>query len=168
MDWDFLDKQVSFLEETMTGIINEHYHEVSALLMDIPGVGVQTARTIVSEVGVSLDSFPTADHFSSWIGLAPGNRQSADKWYHQSTTKGNKYLRATLIQVAWAAVRSKQGYWKAQFQYLRKRLPAKKVIVAIARKLSKLVYRVITQRYQYEEKGAEYFNAQRGKYKPAR
>jgi transposase len=165
-DWDFLDKQVSFLEESMTGIIQEHYHETASLLMDIPGVGMQTARTIVSEVGVTLNSFPSADHFSSWIGFAPGNRQSANKWYHQSTTKGNKYLRATLIQVAWAAVRTKDGYWQAQFQYLRKRLPAKKAIVAIARKLSKLIYRVITQKYQYEEKGAEYFTSQRGKYHP--
>src|SRR5699024_11101736 len=106
--------------------------------------------------------FPTADHFSSWIGLVPGNRQSANKWYAQHTTKGNKYLRAVLIQIAWGAVRTKNGYWRAQFQYLRKRLPAKKAIVAIARKMAKLIYKVMTEHYKYEEKGAEYFLNQRG------
>lgn len=129
---------------------------------------MQSAHAIIAELGDNLESFSAADKLTSWMGLAPGNRQSANKWYAQHTTKGNQYLRKTLIQVAWAAVRKKDGYWLAQFQYLRKRLPAKKAIVAIARKLAKLIYRVITQHYQYEEKGAEYFINQLGKWHKAK
>ncbi len=163
-DWDYLEKQMATIEQRMEILIEQQHAEVSALLQKVPGIGLQSARTIISEIGSNLDAFATADHFTSWVGLAPGNRQSANKWYAQSTTKGNKYLRAALIQIAWAAVRTKNGYWQAQFEYLRRRLPAKKAIVAIARKIAKLIYRVITQQYQYEEKGANYFINQRGKW----
>ena len=163
-DWNYLDKQLKFLDQQMQQTIQHDYALTSNLLLQVPGIGSQSACTIIAELGNNLNSFPTADHFTSWIGLAPGNRQSANKWYAQHTTKGNKYLRTTFIQIAWAAVRTKAGYWQAQFQYLRKRLPAKKAIVAIARKLAKLVYRVITQQYQYQEKGEQYFMDQRGKY----
>jgi transposase len=163
-DWDYLDRQVTILEQTMEQLIEQRYSRMVTLLEKVPGIGKQGSRTVVSEIGDELGSFPTDDHFTSWIGLAPGNRQSANKWYAQHTTKGNKYLRATLIQIAWAAVRTKDSYWQAQFQYLKKRMPAKKAIVAIARKMAKLVYRVITQHYQYEEKGAVYFLNQRGKW----
>ena len=165
-DWDYLDQQVGLLEQTMAAIVSEHYQDTLNLLMMVPGIGPQGARTIVAEIGTQISCFPSADHFSSWIGLAPGNRQSANKWYAQPITKGNKYLRVILIQIAWAAVRSKNGYWAAQFQYLRKRLPAKKAIVAIARKMSKLIFKVITEQYQYEEKGAAFFESQRGKWHP--
>ncbi|MFT4092431.1 MAG: transposase, partial [Niabella sp.] len=163
-DWDYLDKQVGTIEERMLFLIQQQHSTTLELLQNVPGIGKQSAQTIIAEVGSNLSAFASADHFTSWMGLAPGNRQSANKWYAQHITKGNKYLRATLIQVAWAAVRTKNGYWQAQFSYLRKRLPAKKAIVAIARKIAKLIYRVITQQYQYEEKGAVHFINQRGKW----
>ncbi len=148
----------------MATIIQQHYADTIDLLLLVPGIGQQSASTIVAEVGHTLESFPTADHFTSWAGLAPGNRQSANTWYAQHTTKGNKYFRTALLQVAWAAVRTKNGYWQAHFQYLRKRLPAKKAIVANARKMAKLIYRVIKDHYQYEEKGAAYFMERRHQY----
>ena len=163
-DWDYFDNQIIELEQSMNAILEQGYNPVIGLLQQVPGIGEQSARTIVAEVGNNLQAFPSADHFTSWAGLAPGNRQSANKWFAQHTTKGNKYFRATLIQVAWAAVRTKDGYWQAQFQYLKNRLPAKKAIVAIAGKMAKLIYRVITEQYQYEEKGAAYFINQRGKF----
>jgi transposase len=163
-DWDYFDKQIGQLENAMLGLIQQYYQQAVSLLLEVPGIGQQSACTIIAEVGNTLDSFPTADHFTSWAGLAPGNHQSANTWYAQHTTKGNKYFRTILIQVAWAAVRTKGGYWQAHFQYLRKRLPAKKAIVAIARKMTKLIYRVITQQYKYEEKGAAYFIDRLGKY----
>lgn len=163
-DWEYLDKRVHLLEDSMRIIIKEHYDDAMTLLQLVPGVGKQSACTVIAEVGNTLESFPSSDHFTSWMGLAPGNKQSANKWYAQHTTKGNKYLRTTLLQIAWAAVRTKNGYWQAQFQYLRKRLPAKKAIVAIARKIAKLIYRVITDHYRYEEKGAQYFINKLGTY----
>jgi transposase len=163
-DWQYYDQQILHLDKAMQDIIQQHYADTISRLILVPGIGLQSACTIVAEVGHTLESFPTADQFTSWAGLAPGNRQSANTWYAQHITKGNKYFRSTLLQVAWAAARTKNGYWQAHFQYLRKRLPAKKAIVAIARKMAKLIYRVIKDHYQYEEKGAEYFTERRHKY----
>ena len=163
-DWNYLENKTVFLEGQMQEMIANNYSITMDLLQQVPGIGKQSSCTLIAELGNNLESFPSADHFTSWVGLAPGNRQSANKWFAQHTTKGNKYVRAILIQIAWAAARTKNGYWQAQFQYLRKRLAAKKAIVAIARKIAKLIYRVITQQYKYEEKGAEYFINQRGKY----
>ena len=163
-DWDYLDTQVSTIESRMQVLIEQQHALSLELLQKIPGIGKQSAQTIIAEIGSDLKSFASADHFTSWIGLAPGNRQSANKWYAQHTTQGNKYLRAILIQIAWAAVRTKNGYWQAQFEYLRKRLQAKKAIVATARKMAKLIYRVINNQYEYEEKGAAHFINQRGKW----
>lgn len=165
-DWQYYDQQVLRLDKSMQDIIQQHYADTISRLILIPGIGLQSACTIVAEVGHTLESFPTADQFTSWAGLAPGNRQSANTWYAQHITKGNKYFRSTLLQVAWAAARTKNGYWQAHFQYLRKRLPAKKAIVAIARKMAKLIYRVIKDHYQYEEKGAAYFTERLNKYRP--
>ncbi len=143
-DWDYLDTQVATIEGRMRVSIEQQHPPTLVLLQKVPGIGQQGARTIIAEVGSKLKAFPSADHFASWVGLAPGNRQSANKWYAQHTTKGNKYLRTILTQIAWAAVRTKNRYWRQQFECLRKRLPAKKAIVAIARKMAKLIYRVIT------------------------
>jgi transposase len=163
-DWNYLENKTTFLAGQMQEMIADNYSIIMELLQQVPGIGKQSSCTLIAELGNNLESFPSADHFTSWVGLAPGNRQSANKWFAQHTTKGNKYLRAVLIQIAWAAARTKNGYWQAQFQYMRKRLAAKKAIVAIARKIAKLIYRVITQQYKYEEKGGEYFINQRGKY----
>ena len=163
-DWNYLENKTMFLESQMQEMIADNYSITIELLQQVPGIGKQSCCTLIAELGNNLESFPSADHFTSWVGLAPGNRQSANKWFAQHTTKGNKYVRAILIQIAWAAARTKNGYWQAQFQYMLKRLAAKKAIVAIARKIAKLIYRVLTQQYKYEEKGAEYFINQRGKY----
>lgn len=163
-DWDYFDAQINHLQAAMSVLIEQHYQQALSLLLLVPGIGRQSACTIIAEVGNTLDSFPSADHFTSWAGLAPGNRQSANTWYAQHTTKGNKYFKTILLQVAWAAVRTKNGYWQAHFQHLRKRLPVKKAIVAIARKIAKLIYRVIKDHYIYEEKGGAYFIDRLGKY----
>jgi transposase len=51
-------------------------------LTTIPGIGPFAAAAIISEAGADIaETFPSADHFASWIGLCPGNRESAGKRY---------------------------------------------------------------------------------------
>lgn len=167
-DWKYTQERKELLEKFMQQIIDTNYEQSATLLRQIPGIGQQSAMIILAELGEDLSSFDSADKLTKWAGLAPGNRQSAGKWYNQHVTKGNSHLRPILIQAAWAMVRKKGGYWEAQFKWLKKRLPAKKAIVAIARKLLKLIYRVLTKRYKYEEKGGEYFYIQRNKFAPVK
>jgi transposase len=162
-DWAYIDGQVESLEQRSKQIIDKEYAQSRTLLEQIPGIGVQSATIILSEIGNNIEAFSSADKLAAWAGLAPGNKQSAGVRYNQHTTKGNKYLRLAMIQAAWAAVRTKNGYWQAQFNWLCKRLPKKKAIIAIARKLIKLIYRTLKDNLSYEEKGGDWYFEQKQK-----
>ena len=66
-------------------------------------------------------------------------------------------MRVTLVSVTWAAVRTKDSYWGALFEHLRKRMKAEKAIIAIARRMLKVIYKVIDQKIKYQEKGINHF-----------
>ena len=76
-----------------------------------PGIGETVAQIIVAEVGVDMERFPTDHHLASWAGMCPGNNESAGKRRSGKTTKGSRYLRAALVQAAWAASHQKGRTW---------------------------------------------------------
>jgi transposase len=49
------------------------------LLQTIPGVGKDSAISIVSEIGADMSVFPNENHLSSWAGMSPGNNESGGK-----------------------------------------------------------------------------------------
>jgi len=49
------------------------------LLQSIPGIGKDSAITIISEIGVDMSRFPNEQHLSSWAGMSPGSNESAGK-----------------------------------------------------------------------------------------
>lgn len=55
------------------------YREEYELLQTIPGVKEHGAASIIAEIGVDMDRFPTEGHLSSWAGMSPGNNESAGK-----------------------------------------------------------------------------------------
>lgn len=57
----------------------EKYREEYEMLQTIPGVKEQGAASIIAEIGVDMDRFPTEEHLSSWAGMSPGNNESAGK-----------------------------------------------------------------------------------------
>src|ERR1700677_1445115 len=145
------------IEKQITGLVSQQYKEVADCLVTISGIGPQSAQVIISEIGDNMDFFPTADHLTSWCGLAPGNNESAGKHRSTSVKKGNKYLRVAMVTVAWGAVRTKDSYWKALFEQLRKRMKAQKAIIAVARRLLKIIYKTIKTKTMYTEKGFNHF-----------
>jgi transposase len=88
--------------------------EAAKLLQSIPGIGLRVAEVIISESGVDLARFPTDAHLASWVGVCPGNNESAGKRRSGQTTKGSPYLRAAITQAAWAAAHTKNTYLAAQ------------------------------------------------------
>ena len=156
-DIDHYESQVQQIEKQIADLVNKQYKEVADCLVTISGVGPQSAQVIISEIGDNMDFFPTADHLTSWCGLAPGNNESAGKHRSTSIKKGNKYLRVAMVTVAWGAVRTKDSYWKALFEQLRKRMKAQKAIIAVARRLLKIIYKTIKTKTTYTEKGFNHF-----------
>lgn len=156
-DIDHYEAQIQQVERQIAALVNEQYKEIADKLVTISGVGPQSAQIIISEIGDNMAFFPTADHLTSWCGLAPGNNESAGKRRSTSTKKGNKYLRVAMTTIAWGAVRTKDSYWKALFEQLRKRMKAQKAIIAVARRLLKLIYKTIKTKTIYVEKGFDHF-----------
>jgi transposase len=62
---------------------------------------------LVAEIGTDMTRVPGADHLASWAGVAPGNHDSAGTRASGKTRKGNRFVRATLVQAAHAAARPK-------------------------------------------------------------
>jgi transposase len=151
------DNQLVIINRRIDTIIKENYQKSYECLQTISGVGEQSAEIILAEIGDNVKTFPTADHLTNWCGVAPGNDESADKKRNTSIKKGNKYLRIAMVQVAWAAVRMKDSYWRALFNHLTKRMKPKKAIIAIARRMLKVIYKTLQNQNVYTEKGLTHF-----------
>ena len=132
--------------------------EAIKLLDTIPGVGETVAQIIVAEIGVDMDRFPTDHHLASWAGMCPGNNESAGKRKSGKTTKGSRYLRAALVQAAWAASHQQGTYLAAQYKRLVKRMGKKKALVAVGHSMLVMVYHVLQNRTRYQELGGDYFD----------
>lgn len=138
-------------QEKMTAICNLHSSKQLSQLQTIPGIKERTATSIIAEVGVDLKMFATAAALVSWCGLRPRNEESAGKIKGRKITHGNKYLRKTLIECAWAASRT-QGSFLNKFSYTQVTVRKKnkmKVQVAIARKILVAIWHMFTKEQEY-------------------
>jgi transposase len=123
----------------------------------IPGIGRRGAEILLAELGLAWDRFPTAAHLASWAGLAPGNHESAGKRKSGKTRRGNRYLRALLVEAALAAGRT-QTYLGARFRRLAARKGRKKAAVAVAHTILRIVYHLLTDQTTYQDLGVTYFD----------
>ena len=125
-------------------------------LTTMPGVSETVARVIVAEIGVDMARFPTPGHLVSWAGLCPRLHESAGKRLSTRTRPGAPWLKTTLVQAAWAAVR-RPGYLQAQFLRLKSRRGPKKAILAVAASMLCAAYHIIRDGRPYTDLGADHF-----------
>jgi len=123
------------------------------LLRTIPGVERRTAEVIIAETGGDMSAFPTAKHLASWAGVCPGQRESAGKRKSARTRKGSPWLRATLIESARAASRSKGTYLGERYRRLARRRGDKKAIIAIAHEILDITWIMLNTGEVYREQG---------------
>jgi len=134
------------------------------LLVTIPGIGPRMASVVISELGPQVAAYFTTDaRLASWTGLCPGNHESAGKRKHGRPRKGNRHLKAALVEAAWSAVQS-DGRLKARYHRLvlrfggyKNKTAKKKAIVAIAHTLLVIIWHVLTEGIPYTELGADFY-----------
>lgn len=125
-------------------------------LTHIDGIDVQTAQTVVSEVGVDMSRWKTEKHCCSFLGVCPDNRISGGKVLQRGTRRVINRAATALRLAAWSLIRS-QSALGAKFRRLRSRLGAPKAITAMAHLLARLIYRMLKFGSEYVDKGMKHY-----------
>jgi transposase len=160
---DFLDEAIAQMSDEVGNRIRPFLPEIN-LLKTIPIVAQRTVEMLIAEIGVDMSRFPTDRHLASWSGFCPGNNESAGKRKSGKTRKGDRWLRRGLIEVAWAASRSKDTYLHALYHRIARRRGHKKASVAVAHAILVMVYHILKHKVPYRELGADYFDRLNLKY----
>jgi transposase len=137
---EFAQKQVEQVEECLKQKSAED--ERIPLLIQLPGVAMLTAITILAAIG-DITRFPNAKKLVGYGGL--GTRVHDSGMTHTSgriTKTGRKDLRRAMVNAANHAV-VHHVHWKKEFERMEPRLGRSKAIIAIARKLLVAVWHVL-------------------------
>jgi transposase len=153
----FTESKLSQIEQEIDRRMRPFQDEVIRL-RTIPGVDQVTAWGILSEIGLDMNQFPSAEHLSSWASLCPGNFESAGKRLSGKMRKGNVSLRRCLSQAAWAISMTKNNYLSALYRRIAARRGAKRAIMAVAHALLVIAYHMLKRKEDYKELGADHFD----------
>lgn len=126
-----------------------------ALLQTIPGVDLIGAAMLLIEIGSDMDAFGSADRLASWVGICPGNNESAGKRKSGHVRKGNLYVRRLLCEFAHAASRT-TSVFKSKFQSLVVRRGYKRAIIAIGHKILRTIFFMLKRREHYRDSATDY------------
>ena len=138
---DDLDDEIKLLEGRIRESLANKSREVQ-IITSIPGVGFIGASTLIAEIG-NIRDFDDADKLTKWAGLTPTVYQSANVTRTGSITKqGSRHIRWILVELAHVAIRS-PGRIKSFFERLMPKKGYKKAIVAVARKMLRIVWHLL-------------------------
>ena len=126
-----------------------------ALLQTLPGVDLIGAAMLLVEIGSDMEAFGSADRLASWVGICPGNNESAGKRKSGRVRKGNLYVRRLLCEFAHAARRT-QSVFQSKFKSLIVRRGHKRSIVALAHRILRTIFFMIKRREHYRDSATDY------------
>ena len=132
---------------------SETFAHPVALCRTIPGeegrVGVLTAMIVLTEM-IDAHRFTSAVQVSNYQGLAPGVESSGEKTRHTGLMKcGNPRLRRVLIEAAWQWVRRDPAASERYLRLIGRLRARQKAIVAMARRLGIILWRMLTRDEPY-------------------
>jgi transposase len=148
----FIEEQVEQLEKEASKLLTRHQDAVQRVAA-VPGFGVDSAIQMIAEVGPEAAAFESEKSLSSWVGVCPGDEESAGESQSTRSPKGNRHMRRLLNQAAHAAVKTKGSIFEVTFQRLLPRLKYQGAIWAIAHRLCRLLWKILHQGIHYEERG---------------
>jgi transposase len=149
---EFMEKQIAQLDREAMGLMKKHQDAVQRVA-EVPGFGVDSAIQMIAEVGPDAVNFPSEKDLSSWIGVCPGDEESAGESQSTRSPKGNRTMRRLLNQAAHAAVKVKGSIFEVTFHRLQPRLKYKEAVWAIAHRLCRLLWLILHKGVRYEERG---------------
>jgi transposase len=158
--WKQLTQQEELIAE-LENKIDEHvrpFAEAIERLDAVPGVDRRVALAVLAEVGADMTPFPSDQHLASWAGMCPGNEESAGKRRRQRITPGNRGLKRTLTQAAWAASHTKNTYLASQYRRLAGRRGKKRAVIAVGHSMLVIFYHMLKAGTTYAELGGNFLD----------
>lgn len=127
-------------------------NEASRRLVAIPGLGVITATAVAATV-TDPDQFRSGRQFAAWLGLTPQQHSTGGKTRLGGISKqGDRYVRRLLVVGATAVIRHAKDKLTPLANWIRKLLekkPFRLVSVALANKLARIAWVVLTRKETY-------------------
>ena len=149
-----IEARIGRFDQRLLQGLNEQ-HNALALLQTLPGVDLIGAAMLLVEIGTEIDAFGSADRLASWVGICPGNNESAGKRKTGRVRKGNRYVRRLLCEFAHAASRT-TSVFKSKFQALVVRRGYKRAIIALAHKILRTVFFMLKRGEYYRDSSVDY------------
>ena len=144
-------------QEDINGILEDMcllcspFQEQLAIVDSVPGFDQESSMEIIAEISAApQEHFSSAEKLCSWAGVVPRNDESAGKVKSRNTLHGNAYVKSILCQAAWAAVSVRNSPFHAWYWSHQHKLGQKKAIIAVARKLLKLIYLLLSSGRLYQ------------------
>lgn len=131
------------------------YEPQLRLLQTLPGIDIQGAAMLLVEIGADMAVFGSAERLASWVGICPGNNESAGKRKTGRIRKGNAWVRRLLCEFAQAAARTRCAL-RDKFDALNIRKGHKKSIVALAHKMLRTIYAMLSNGTHYQDRSVDY------------
>jgi transposase len=123
----------------------------------IPGLGVHLVLQLISEIGTDMTCWKTEKHFTAWLGLAGGRKQSGKRKRSVKAhrNRAGRMFCAAARSLAQTVDKALGGFYRR----LRGRVGGLAANVALARKLALLFYRLLRYGADYVEKGLKAYEA---------
>jgi transposase len=125
-------------------------------LTKIDGINDHSALKLISEIGLDINRWPTAKHFGSWLGLAPGSKISGGKVL-SSKTKPCANRAAIILRIAASTLHHSRCALGAFLRRQKARLGSPKAITATAYKLARIIYMTLKYGQEYVDIGQDYY-----------
>jgi transposase len=149
-----LQREIAEIDSYMLTAL-QPYAWAHELLQTIPGIDEIAAALILIEIGDDMARFGRAQSLACWAALSPGNDESAGKRKSGRTAHGNSVIRSILCECANAA-RMTKSTLAAKYRSLMVRKSHKKSIIAVAHKMIRLIYLLLSRRQPYIDPAIDY------------
>ncbi|MCY0855055.1 transposase [Cupriavidus sp. D39] len=131
------------------------YQWAHRLLQTIPGIDQIASALILIEIGDDMTRFGSADRIAAWAALCPGNNESAGKRKSARIGKGNSVIRYIMCECANSAWKTKSSI-ASKYKNLIVRKTHKKAIIALAHKMIRLIFLLLTRKVAYHDPQIDY------------
>ena len=153
-DWRRLDERIEHVTEEIELLASDS--EACRQLMTVPGIGPIIASAMVAAIGNGA-AFAKGRDFAAWLGLVPKQMSTGDRTILGRITKrGNRYLRTLFMQGARVVLLRPTNWAKHSFgpwiAAAAKRLHHNVLATALANKLARIAWTVLTQGRSYERR----------------